>query len=53
MNTYGVSYQMAGSDRWYFVGDFKAKSEAGAIQQFARDLRHFPYVVAVRATKVL
>lgn len=31
------------------VGTFTARSAAGALQQFARDLRHFPTATAIRA----
>lgn len=49
MKIWIVEYQDAGSNRWVSVGRFRARTAAGALQQFARDLRHFPNVQAIRA----
>lgn len=35
--------------RWNIVGKFRAFSAAGALQQVARDLRHFGNVDAIEA----
>jgi len=48
MNTYIVSYHTKNS-HWITCGKFRARSAAGALQQFAKDLRNFPDCVAIRA----
>lgn len=50
MKYYVVEYQAADvSSRWVSVGRFRAKSPAGAIAQFMKDVKLFPDLVAVRA----
>lgn len=49
MKNYLVSYQDS-TGRWINIGIFRARSAAGALQQAARDIRHFPNASALCAT---
>lgn len=43
MKWYIVEYQLLGNgDRWVSVGKFHARSHAGAIAQFMKDMKLFP-----------
>lgn len=49
MKKFVVSYKESDGAHWCSVGVFKARSASGALRQFARDLRHFPNCVAIKA----
>lgn len=48
---YTVYIQQKNDGHWMSVGKWSAKSAAGAMQQFARDLKHFPDCTAIMADK--
>ena len=49
MKKFLVYYLAKDSQHWCSVGVFTARTASGALGQFARDLRHFPNAVAVKA----